>query len=889
MKKHLLLTSIIAVLLVFLSIDSFSQVSQSAQKTLSPTWSGLVNNDWNTAGNWVDNAVPLSTEDVIIPAGCPNYPIVTTPETCKNATIQSGGMIIINSGPYVGQPCPGIPTVLYEGKTYNTVQIGNQCWFKENLNIGTKISGSTNQTDNSILEKYCYNDDENNCTTYGGLYQWNEAMQYSTTPGVQGICPTGWHLPTDAEWTTLTDFLGGLSIAGGKMKEAGYTHWLSPNTGATNTSGFTALPTGAMWGGGNFSNFNKYTYLWSSSTNDAYDWFKYCRNLDYDANSVNRSDDGCQEQYGFSVRCLQDCNSGPSTPSEGTHVAAPTQIIWNWNPVTCATGYRWNTANDYNTATDLGTAISKTETGLVCNTTYTRYVWAYNAFGHSSSVILSKTTSACTSSCSSITDSRDGKVYSTVLIGTQCWMAQNLNVGTKILGSVDQANNSIIEKYCYNDDENNCTIYGGLYQWDEAMQYSVTPGVQGICPTGWHLPTDAEWTMLTDFLGGLSIAGGKMKEAGYTHWLSPNTGATNTSGFTALPTGAMWGGGNFSNFNKYTYFWSSSTNDAYDVFKYCRNLDYDANSVNRYDDGCQKPFGFSVRCLQDCSNSVPSTPAEGSHSAMSTQIVWNWGAVTGAVGYKWNTTNNYTTATDLMTSLMKNETGLTCNTDYTRYVWAYNSCGSSIVATLTQTTAICVTWDCGQPMTQDGKTYNTVLIGTQCWFAQNLNVGTKVLGSANQTNNSIIEKYCYNNDENYCNIYGGLYQWDEAMQYSTTPGVKGICPTGWHLPTDAEWTTLTTYLGGESIAGGKMKETGTTHWFRHSTYVTNLSGFTALPGGYRTTGGSFDYLTNVAYFWSSSLDDATTAWFLSLYDSGEYVQRANYIKPHGFSARCLKN
>ncbi len=889
MKKHLLLTSIIAVLLVFLSIDSFSQVSQSAQKTLSPTWSGLVNNDWNTAGNWVDNAVPLSTEDVIIPAGCPNYPIVTTPETCKNATIQSGGMIIINSGPYVGQPCPGIPTVLYEGKTYNTVQIGNQCWFKENLNIGTKISGSTNQTDNSILEKYCYNDDENNCTTYGGLYQWNEAMQYSTTPGVQGICPTGWHLPTDAEWTTLTDFLGGLSIAGGKMKEAGYTHWLSPNTGATNTSGFTALPTGAMWGGGNFSNFNKYTYLWSSSTNDAYDWFKYCRNLDYDANSVNRSDDGCQEQYGFSVRCLQDCNSGPSTPSEGTHVAAPTQIIWNWNPVTCATGYRWNTANDYNTATDLGTAISKTETGLVCNTTYTRYVWAYNAFGHSSSVILSKTTSACTSSCSSITDSRDGKVYSTVLIGTQCWMAQNLNVGTKILGSVDQANNSIIEKYCYNDDENNCTIYGGLYQWDEAMQYSVTPGVQGICPTGWHLPTDAEWTMLTDFLGGLSIAGGKMKEAGYTHWLSPNTGANNTSGFTALPTGAMWGGGNFSNFNKYTYFWSSSTNDAYDVFKYCRNLDYDANSVNRYDDGCQKPFGFSVRCLQDCSNSVPSTPAEGSHSAMSTQIVWNWGAVTGAVGYKWNTTNNYTTATDLMTSLMKNETGLTCNTDYTRYVWAYNSCGSSIVATLTQTTAICVTWDCGQPMTQDGKTYNTVLIGTQCWFAQNLNVGTKVLGSANQTNNSIIEKYCYNNDENYCNIYGGLYQWDEAMQYSTTPGVKGICPTGWHLPTDAEWTTLTTYLGGESIAGGKMKETGTTHWFRHSTYVTNLSGFTALPGGYRTTGGSFDYLTNVAYFWSSSLDDATTAWFLSLYDSGEYVQRANYIKPHGFSARCLKN
>ena len=77
----------------------------------------------------------------------------------------------------------------------------------ENLNVGTRISGSSNQTNNSIIEKYCYDDLEANCNTYGGLYQWDEAMQYSATEGVKGICPTGWHLPTDAEWTTLADFL----------------------------------------------------------------------------------------------------------------------------------------------------------------------------------------------------------------------------------------------------------------------------------------------------------------------------------------------------------------------------------------------------------------------------------------------------------------------------------------------------------------------------------------------------------------------------------------------------------------------------------------------------------------------------------------------------------
>ncbi len=206
-------------------------------------------------------------------------------------------------------------------------------------------------------------------------------------------------------------------------------------------------------------------------------------------------------------------------------------------------------------------------------------------------------------------------------------------------------------------------------------------------------------------------------------------------------------------------------------------------------------------------------------------------------------------------------------------------------------TEIIIPFSCGNPVTdtRDGKIYNTVLIGAQCWFAQNINVGTKVLGNTNQTNNGIIEKYCYMDDVNNCNVYGGLYQWDEAMQYSTTEGVKGICPTGWHLPTDAEWTTLTTFLGGEAIASGKMKETGTTHWLSPNTGATNSSGFTALPGGSRHLNFGFFDLAYYASFWSSSQGIATDAWYRDLYYNNEHVYRYYNGKTYGFSGRCLQD
>jgi uncharacterized protein (TIGR02145 family) len=380
---------------------------------------------------------------------------------------------------------------------------------------------------------------------------------------------------------------------------------------------------------------------------------------------------------------------------EGSHIVTPGQIIWNWTAVDGATGYKWNTSASYGTAIDMGTTTLMTETGIVCDTTYTRFVWAYNACGVSEPTTLSQ-------------------------------------------------------------------------------------------------------------------------------------------------------------------------------------------------------------AIADIS---PATPVAGTHTSTETSIVWNWNTVAGATGYKWNTEDNFETATDLVTATTKSEASLTCNTSYNRYVWAYNGCGYSTAITLTQSTLAC----CGIPITdsRDGKSYNTVVIGTQCWLAQNLNVGTRIAGTASQANNGIIEKYCYSNNEDNCSIYGGLYQWTETMNYTTSSnsnpsGRQGICPTGWHLPSDAEWCQMETFLDATVVCtgtswigtdvGGKMKETGTSHWLTPNTGATNSSGFIALPGG-MNQGGSYSAIATDAYFWTTVECVSTSAYYRSLnYTMAkDYRQCLSNNKPWGYSARCVRN
>jgi uncharacterized protein (TIGR02145 family) len=246
-----------------------------------------------------------------------------------------------------------------------------------------------------------------------------------------------------------------------------------------------------------------------------------------------------------------------------------------------------------------------TDDGKICVFVLSEYVWKELSYGAGTIISIPP--------CGNpIIDTRDGKSYPGILIGTQCWMAQNLNIGTKINGVNDQANNNSIEKYCFNDLESNCDIYGGLYQWNEAMQYSTTEGVQGICPTGWHLPTDVEWTTLTDYVSSKSLyrcddyAWYIAKAmAAKTLWatssepcaIGNDLSLNNATGFSALPGGYRYSTKQFSNIGVFSLWWSSSEYTASNARR--RNMYYGSGGVDGYNNFSSKDCGFSVRCIED--------------------------------------------------------------------------------------------------------------------------------------------------------------------------------------------------------------------------------------------------------------------------------------------------
>lgn len=226
---------------------------------------------------------------------------------------------------------------------------------------------------------------------------------------------------------------------------------------------------------------------------------------------------------------------------------------------------------------------------------------------------------------------------------------------------------------------------------------------------------------------------------------------------------------------------------------------------------------------------------------------------------------------------------------------------------------------CGQSLVddRDSKSYPTVLIGTQCWMAENLNIGTWITTGTTQSLNTpeVIEKYCYNNLEANCDIYGGLYQWAEAVQYLNgasnttdwspvpTGNVPGICPDGWHLPTLTEWQAFITFLQSESsfhcnsnVHYYAKSLAATTNWnsstntcaIGNNLSENNETGFTALGAGYFIPGNPWSTIDESIDFWSTS-SSATSATHFALHYGGTQFTQYGGPKNDAFSARCLKD
>ena len=507
-------------------------------------------------------------------------------------------------------PCPETLTDI-DGNTYNTVQIGTQCWMKENLRT-TKYADNTPIEQGSTASEttpywYYPGNSSSNKTTYGLLYNWPAVMNGATSSdanpsGVQGVCPTGWHVPSDAEFTQLTEYVSSQSqyVCGSDNDYiakalAGTTGW-STHTGTccvgntpsqNNSTGFSALPAGYY--NGSYLNFGVTAIFWSATENASSD--AWHRNLNAAGALVGRS--SLNKTNGFSVRCVKDDEEEePCEPTSSTHNAEITtdQLPYVFGDTTFQAG----------TAT--GTYILLRTNAAGCDSTIT--------------LNLTVTVPAFTCGTSTLTDI-DGNTYNTVLIGTQCWMKENLRTtkyadGTSISQGTSTSTTTA-HWYYPNNSSSNKPTYGLLYNWPAVMNGATSSdanpsGVQGICPTGWHVPSDAEWTQLTDYVSSQSVyicgsANNNIAKAlaSKTGWLSStyncDVGYTpsnnNATGFSALPAGGYYS--SYSNFGNSATFWSTT--------QYVGNYVYYRYLYNQYSyvtrDTHFKDRGFSVRCVKN--------------------------------------------------------------------------------------------------------------------------------------------------------------------------------------------------------------------------------------------------------------------------------------------------
>ena len=549
---------------------------------------------------------------------------------------------------------------------------------------------------------------------------------------------------------------------------------------------------------------------------------------------------------------LWNCPS-PIAPSTGTHVPGITQITWNWNSVPIALGYKWNTSNDYNTAIDIGPGMSFTDTALTCNTSYSRYVWAYNACGASNPALLSQAT---------LPDPPIAPTESIHIPGINQinwnWEAAALATGYR-WNTINDYNSAEDMGSSTSRNETGLLCYTSYFRF-----------VWAYSPCG--------------------ISGPSMLSAMTTldPPVSPVEGVHVPS-----PTQITWKWDPVANAEGYKWNTINDYGTAVDLL----------TDTSRTESGltCLTPYSRYVWAYRRCGVSDPteliqSTPADPPASPLSgiqipylTRIIWNWNPVAGATGYKWNTVDNFTTATDLGTLTSKTETGLACDSTYTRYVYSYASCGNSIPLILAQSTTVC----CSDSvyvshLTSGGvaPVNKTVTYGSvenipgealKCWITSNLGADHQATSKTDNSEASAGWYWQFNRKQGYKhdgitrtpNTYWVTYITENSNWLTINDACSLELGNGWRIPTYSEWYNVD-YAGNWN--------TWDDAW--NSAMKLHASGNLGLVDGSLFGRGSWNY------FWSSNQSAADAAYFF--YTDYFQSRLLNNAKGYGFSLRCIR-
>ncbi len=515
-------------------------------------------------------------------------------------------------------PCGEDHTVTdIDGNVYGTVRIGFNCWMKENL----KVTHYADGTDIPDLRAYVgeneYADSARNAQIFGLLYTWDAAVNNTITADpdekVQGACPDGWCVPDAAQFEKML----GIDIK--TLRSADY--WLTLD--GTNTTEFTMLPAGRYNDAHNrCENLLGNAFFWTSS---AYSEAEV-RTFEADCHCYKWQEVLNPKTAGLSVRCIeverQPISMSVTTDSANTVTSSSTKLYGNVTDMGGKTevkaGFKYGTSESALTSVVAKEAamtatglFSYDITGLTANTTYYFKAFAANGTDTVYGEVKDFTTTAADGQpcpgTPTVTDV-DNNTYNTVQIGNQCWMKENLRTKTKSAGkgNIFTPTTETVPGYDVN-------IYGRFYDLPAVMQgesfsEAAPSGVQGICPTGWHVPSKVEWDQLINYVnrvedykcGGMDKAIANALSAA-TGWTSTSgcgaghsTETLNKTGFSAVPAGYIEPDYGYYQFNTYTYFWSATnvSNNAYDY--YLSNL-----SASVFIENSADYFGLSVRCLKD--------------------------------------------------------------------------------------------------------------------------------------------------------------------------------------------------------------------------------------------------------------------------------------------------
>jgi hypothetical protein len=456
----------------------------------------------------------------------------------------------------------------------------------------------------------------------------------------------------------------------------------------------------------------------------------------------------------------------PQTPIAAYHTPSSDQITWAWLSVPVSLGYKWSTNPDFFSAIDLGTNTTFTETGLECWTEYTRYIWAYNACGHSPELIITQTTLP-----------------------------------------VPLANSPEADTHSITSDQI-------IWNWHS---------VNGAIGYKWSAENDFETA--TDMGSALS---------------KTETGLTCNTGYTR-------------------YVW------AYD--------------------SCGSS---AATTLTDTTNLSPDAPSEGTHAPSTIQIIWNWNPVSGASGYKWNTVDDYSTATNMGTTATKTESGLICDSVYTRFVWAYNTCGISASVSLTQSTSECcptnitINHTAGAVAPVSKSVPYGIVTGitgepAKCWITRNLGASQQATSVSDNTEASagwywqfnIKQGYQYTTSRTPNTTWINIISEDSDWQAANDPCALEL-GASWRLPTFIEWYNVNIMSGWTTWNGP---------W---------VSGLKMHAAGYLLfSNGSLSFRGSNGFYWSSKQQNPDEGRSMDF--GSTYCNLNMHYKTYGFSVRCLRD